>query len=224
MLYNRAGSCQQRQVTKSLAQAIGRTLRQMASSGKKAPDTLRAYALKSSSPAPLGYLRMILLGALAAVVGFGLQRNVLTDDAAMSFRYVDRIVAGHGFTYNEHEHFVRPDLEIARSRPGSSVTLSELPPEPLGEDGGLQNLEIQANGAMYADPPSGATFAIKNKARPESLTFTPSFVSDVSAERPMASRSRSAAEKSAFIKVVYIQIILCFRSHSTYPKPVLKTS
>jgi hypothetical protein len=127
---------------------------------------------------------MILLGALAAIAGFAFQPNVLTDNAAISFRYVDRIVAGHGFTYNDHEHFVRPDLEIARSRPGVSVTLSELPPpEPFGEDGGLQNVEVEANGALYAHPPSGATFSIKNKGRPVSLTFTLSFASDVPAEK-----------------------------------------
>jgi arabinofuranosyltransferase len=33
-----------------------------------------------------------------------LQPNVLTDVAVISFRYADRIVAGHGFTYNDHEH------------------------------------------------------------------------------------------------------------------------
>jgi hypothetical protein len=75
----------------------------MASSVKMTIDRLRIYALKLSSPGSLRYLPMILLGAFAGVVGFALQPNVLYDDAAISFRYADRIVAGHGFTYNDHE-------------------------------------------------------------------------------------------------------------------------
>jgi arabinofuranosyltransferase len=67
-------------------------------------DRLRVYALKLSSPGSLRYLPMIVLAALAGVIGFALQPNVLYDDAAISFRYADRIVAGHGFTYNDHEH------------------------------------------------------------------------------------------------------------------------
>src|SRR5215208_6707822 len=75
----------------------------MASSRKQTIDNIRVYALKLSSPTSLTYISMLLLGALAAVVGFALQPNVLVDDAAISFRYADRIVAGHGFTYNDHE-------------------------------------------------------------------------------------------------------------------------
>jgi hypothetical protein len=73
---------------------------------------------------------MILVGVLAAVVGFALQPNVLLDDAAISFRYAERISAGEGFTYNDHErvqgasnplytlilallHLVGLDLELA---------------------------------------------------------------------------------------------------------------
>jgi hypothetical protein len=44
-------------------------------------------------------------------------------------------------------------------------------------------VEIQNNGDMYAHPPSGANFTIKNKGQPVSLTFTPSFISDVPAEK-----------------------------------------
>jgi hypothetical protein len=108
-------------------------LRQMASRGKKAIDTLRIYALKSSPPAPLSYLRMILLGALAAVVGFALQPNVLVDDAAISFRYADRIVAGHGFTYNDHERV------LGASNPLWTLLLSLL--HAMG-----MNLELAARG------------------------------------------------------------------------------
>jgi hypothetical protein len=62
--------------------------------------------------------------------------------------------------------------------------LSELPPpEPVSEDAGLQNVEVRDNGDMYAHPPSGATFTIENKRRPVSVTFTPSFLSDVPAEK-----------------------------------------
>jgi hypothetical protein len=75
----------------------------MASGIKQAIDTLRGVDPKVSSPTSLGYLPMILLGVLAAVVGLALAPNVLVDDAAISFRYADRIVAGHGFTYNDHE-------------------------------------------------------------------------------------------------------------------------
>ena len=80
--------------------------------------------------------------------------------------------------------FGRPDSEIARSRPDTSVTLSELPPpEPVSEEVGLQDVDVEGNGDMYAHPPSGATFTIENKRRPVSLTFTPSFLSDVPAEK-----------------------------------------
>jgi hypothetical protein len=69
---------------------------------------LRVFGLKwpavsLSTAASLRYVPMILVGALAAVVGFALQPNVLVDDAAISFRYAERISAGQGFTYNDHE-------------------------------------------------------------------------------------------------------------------------
>jgi hypothetical protein len=44
-------------------------------------------------------------------------------------------------------------------------------------------VEFQDNGDIYAPPPSGATFTIKNKGRPVFVTFTPSFLSDVPAEK-----------------------------------------
>jgi hypothetical protein len=65
-----------------------------------------------------------------------------------------------------------------------TYTLDELPPpEPVSEDAGLQNVEVGSKGDLFAHPPSGATFTIENKRRPVSLTFTPSFLSDVSAEK-----------------------------------------
>ncbi len=98
-------------------------------------DALRVFGLKwpavlLSTTASLHYVSMILVGALAAVVGFALQPNVLIDDAAISFRYAERLSAGQGFTYNDHErvqgasnplytlllailHLVGMDLELA---------------------------------------------------------------------------------------------------------------
>lgn len=42
----------------------------------------------------------VLLAAIAAVVAIRDQRLVLLDDAAITFRYADRIAGGQGFTYN----------------------------------------------------------------------------------------------------------------------------
>jgi hypothetical protein len=65
-----------------------------------------------------------------------------------------------------------------------TFTLDELPPpEPFGEGAGLQHVEIGDNGELFAHPPSGATFTIKNGGRPVSVTFTPSFRSNVPAEK-----------------------------------------
>ena len=65
-----------------------------------------------------------------------------------------------------------------------TYTLDELPPpEPVSEDAGLQNVEVGSKGDLFAHPPSGATFTIENKRRPVSVTFTPSFRSDVPAEK-----------------------------------------
>jgi hypothetical protein len=79
--------------------------------------------------------------------------------------------------------FGRPDSEIARSRSGTSVPLSDLPPpEPFGEGAELQNVNVGNDGNVFAHPPSGATFTIKNGGRAVSLMFTPSFLSKVPAE------------------------------------------
>jgi hypothetical protein len=40
---------------------------------------------------------------LALVLGLSVAPNVLADDAAISFRYADRLAAGAGLTYNDHE-------------------------------------------------------------------------------------------------------------------------
>ncbi len=48
------------------------------------------------------FLWILLL--YSAFIGVQLAPNVFVDDAAISFRYVDRIISGHGFTYNDHEH------------------------------------------------------------------------------------------------------------------------
>ena len=77
----------------------------------------------------------------------------------------------------------RPVSEIAPLRPGT-YTLGELPPPgPVSADYGLQDVNVYDNGHMYAHPPSGATFTIKNERRPVSVAFTPSFISDVPVEK-----------------------------------------
>jgi hypothetical protein len=73
--------------------------------------------------------------------------------------------------------------QIANLKQGT-YTLDELPPpEPFAGDAGLQNVDVRDNGDLYAHPPSGATFTIENKRRPVSVTFTPSFLSEVPAEK-----------------------------------------
>ncbi len=69
--------------------------------------------------------------------------------------------------------------EIARLQPGTYPLAQLPPPEPVSADYGLRYLKVQSNGDVYAQTPSGATFTIKNERRPVSVTFTPSFVSDV---------------------------------------------
>jgi arabinofuranosyltransferase len=65
-----------------------------------------------------------------------------------------------------------------------TYTLDELPPpEPVSADYGSRNVEVYGNGDLYAHPPSGATFTIKNEQRPVSVAFTPSFISDVPAKK-----------------------------------------
>jgi hypothetical protein len=43
------------------------------------------------------------VGAVAALIGVQLAPAVLVDDAAITFRYAERIAEGRGFTYNDHE-------------------------------------------------------------------------------------------------------------------------
>ena len=77
----------------------------------------------------------------------------------------------------------RPGSEIAPLGRGT-YTLDELPPpEAVSADYGLQDVSVLGNGDMYAHPPSGATFTIKNERRPVSVAFTPSFISDVPAKK-----------------------------------------
>jgi hypothetical protein len=112
----------------------------------------------------------------------------------------------------------RPDSKIAHSKQGT-YTLDELPPpEPVSEDAGLQNVEVQDNGDLYAHPPSGAAFTIENKRRPVSVTFTPFFLSDVPVERPMASRSNFGAAKSASTRSMCFRMIPYLRLRSIYPR------
>jgi hypothetical protein len=77
----------------------------------------------------------------------------------------------------------RPVSEIAPLGPGTYI-LYELPsPGPVSAGYGLQDVSVRSDGHMYAHPPSGATFTIKNERRPVSVAFTPSFISDVPAKK-----------------------------------------
>src|SRR5205085_1386010 len=49
-------------------------------------------------------LAYLFVALSALIIGISLQANVLLDDAAITFRYVERIVHGYGFNYNSHEH------------------------------------------------------------------------------------------------------------------------
>lgn len=59
-------------------------------------------------------------GVYAAYLGAKLRPNVMYDDAAITFRYVDRLTSGHGFTYNDHEHV------LGTSNPLYTLVLSLL--------------------------------------------------------------------------------------------------
>jgi hypothetical protein len=76
-----------------------------------------------------------------------------------------------------------PNSEIARLKPGTYTLLELPPPEPVSAENGLRDVDVLDNGSMFAHPPSGAAFAIKNKRRPVSVTFTPSFVSNAPADK-----------------------------------------
>ena len=45
---------------------------------------------------------LVVLGA--TVLAAYLRPNVFVDDAAITFRYVERLTSGYGFNYNEHEN------------------------------------------------------------------------------------------------------------------------
>ena len=76
----------------------------------------------------------------------------------------------------------RPDSKIAPLGRGT-YTLDELPPpEPVSAEYGLQDVSVR-NGDLYAHPPSGATFTIKNGGQPVSVGFVPSFIPDVPVEK-----------------------------------------
>src|SRR5262249_44671181 len=44
-----------------------------------------------------------VVATYAAVLAMQGPANVFGDDAAITFRYAERLAAGHGFTYNDHE-------------------------------------------------------------------------------------------------------------------------
>lgn len=45
----------------------------------------------------------LAVGLVAALLGWRLAPTLLVDDAAITFRYAERIAEGRGFTYNDHE-------------------------------------------------------------------------------------------------------------------------
>jgi hypothetical protein len=73
----------------------------------------------------------------------------------------------------------RPDSEIARLERGTHTRDDLPPPERVSAEYGLQDVSVRRDGDMYAHPPSGATFTIKNEQRPVSIGFAPSFIPDV---------------------------------------------
>jgi hypothetical protein len=70
-------------------------------------DRDRARALWRARPGALRGALTVLpyaaVGGYAAYLGAKLRPSVLLDDAAITFRYVERLTSGHGFTYNDHE-------------------------------------------------------------------------------------------------------------------------
>ena len=50
------------------------------------------------------FIPYILLGVYSLFLAYYLKPNIMFDDAAITFRYAERIVDGQGFTYNDHEH------------------------------------------------------------------------------------------------------------------------
>jgi hypothetical protein len=69
--------------------------------------------------------------------------------------------------------------QITPLKPGTYALAELPPPEPVSAENGLRDVDVYDDGSMYAQTPSGATFTIENERRPVSVTFTPSFVSDV---------------------------------------------
>jgi hypothetical protein len=59
------------------------------------------FASRRIAPATL--TTYSILAVYALLIGWHLQPNVLYDDAAITFRYVERLATGHGLTYNDHE-------------------------------------------------------------------------------------------------------------------------
>jgi hypothetical protein len=63
--------------------------------------TAKAAVSRRASPLIVAYAALALY---AGALGYLLQPVMLIDDAAISFRYAERLAAGKGFTYNDHEH------------------------------------------------------------------------------------------------------------------------
>jgi hypothetical protein len=81
-------------------------------------------AIGSAAPAdPAGARRFTALiialaaGALAFALARSLIPSIQSDDAAIAFRYAERLANGRGFTYNDHERgpsHRRPEGQTAR--------------------------------------------------------------------------------------------------------------
>lgn len=69
-------------------------------SAEASPGPLRELLRPRAAADPWLLALCGLLAAVAAVVAIRDQRLVLLDDAAITFRYADRIAGGEGFTYN----------------------------------------------------------------------------------------------------------------------------
>lgn len=86
------------------------------------------------SSAPI--VSRVVVAIYAAVLAIRLQPNVLLDDAAITFRYVERLTAGLGFTYNDHEHV------LGASNPLYTLLLAGLDLVGLDPESGARVLGV----------------------------------------------------------------------------------
>jgi hypothetical protein len=82
------------------------------------------------------WLQYGVLAVAAALVGWRLEPNILGDDAAITLRYVERLVGGHGFTYNDHEHV------LGTSNPLYVLLLSVIARNGIGGEAAARGLGL----------------------------------------------------------------------------------